>query len=242
MEKDKLAKYQYIAAEIRRRINDNVYPPKTMLPDQQSLAAEFGVSRMTVKKALDMLAHEGMIYKRSGLGTFVLGSVPFKFGDESPVTDFDGLTRMLGKRASTLVIDFDVIFPSESLMKRLGVHQDEPVYEIRRLRYKDGKPLILEHTFMSARLVPGVTRSVLKGSLYHYVHKVVPQKFGGAYRKIHADKADKFDMEYLGAKSDDPILEVEQIVWLTNGTTLEYSRSRNLYTEREYSVTEINDV
>lgn len=235
-----IAKYQFIADEIRRRIYNNVYPPKELIPDQNALADEFKVSRMTVKKALDILANEGLIYKRSGVGTFVLGSVPFRFSDESQVTEFDGLTKSLGtKHVKTKVIDFDLIFPDEELRRKLGIEADEPVYDIRRLRYKDDQPLILEHTYMSERLIPGVTREILKGSLYSYVHKVAKQKFGGAYRKIHADKASDYDIKYLEAEPTDPILEVEQIVWLNNGVTLEYSLSRNLYSTREYSATDI---
>ena len=43
------------------------------------------------------------------------------------------------------------------------------------------------------------------------------KKFGHAYRKIRAAKPDKYDIKYLDAKSDDPMLELEQIIWLTNG-------------------------
>ena len=65
-------------------------------------------------------------------------------------------------------------------------------------------------------------------------------KFGIAYRKIKAVKADDWDQKYLKAKKNDPILELEQIVWLNNGQPVEYSTSRNRYDERNYIVVETN--
>ena len=70
------AKYLKVARILQKRIEDGVYKPQTPLPDQKTLAEELHVSRLTVKKALDGLQRKGLVYKESGLGTFVLGPIP----------------------------------------------------------------------------------------------------------------------------------------------------------------------
>lgn len=235
-------KYKRVADEITQRINDGVYAPKTILPDQKSLAKEFGVSRLTVKKALDGLERAGLIYKQSGLGTVVLGTIPIKSEQDAVADCFTGLQKQLGKEnVTSKIIKFNVQFPDEELQKYLDIKANEPVYEIIRLRVYKGQPYVLEHTFMPIKLIPNLSEKILEDSIYTYIHKKLKLKFGGAYRKIKAVKADKYDIEYLEAKKDDPLLELEQIVWLNNGQTFEYSRSRNRYDTRNYVVLDTNN-
>ncbi|WP_332237268.1 GntR family transcriptional regulator [Sporolactobacillus sp. KGMB 08714] len=234
-------RYQFVADEIRRRIVTGKYPAKSLIPDQNTLAEEFHVSRMTVKKALDGLAREGFIYKQSGLGTYVLGIVPLQtISRDSPAGAIDGLTKQLGEdRVTSDIISFDVGFPNADIQKKLDLTVNRPVYDIIRLRRVENDPFILEHTYMPVELVPGLTENILKGSIYSYLHHSLNLKFGGAYRKIHASLATPFDMKYLEAGEHDPILEVEEIVWLNNGKNIEYSTARNRYDTRSYTVLDI---
>ncbi|MES5891194.1 GntR family transcriptional regulator [Lacticaseibacillus paracasei] len=237
-----MLKYQVISNEIRKRITTGQYQPKTMIPDQKQLAAEFGVSMITIKKALDGLAREGLIYKKSGLGTFVLGKIPLGDKYDSPANAFDGLSSQQGKgQISTEVIKFAPVFPSLVVAEKLDCTVSDTVYEIVRLRRLNGAPFILEHTFMPVRLVKNLTEDVIKKSIYQYMHKQLHLKFGGAYRKIHAAIATPYDIKYLGADKQTPMLEVEQVVWLENGDNVEYSKSRNLYNRRSYTVIDVND-
>ncbi|MFC6169830.1 GntR family transcriptional regulator [Loigolactobacillus jiayinensis] len=237
------AKYQAVADEIRKRILSKIYPTKTLIPDQNTLAKEFGVSRMTVKKALDGIAREGLIYKQSGLGTYVLGDISIKTANDSPADAFNGLTEQQGaERVTSDVIDFSVAFATKDLQAKLDIGANDPVYNILRLRRLEGEPFILEHTFMPVKLVPDLTLSILKSSIYDYIHHELKLKFGGAYRKIHASLPTELDIAHLNATATEPILEVEQIVWLTTGQNIEYSTSRNLFNKRSYTVLDINNI
>ncbi|WP_057828692.1 GntR family transcriptional regulator [Liquorilactobacillus cacaonum] len=236
------SKYLVIADEIKKRILEGVYPARELMPDQNSLAKEFQVSRMTVKKSLDRLASSGLIYKQSGLGTFVLGNIPIKAAGDTPANAFNGLTEQHGaEKIESKVISFEVKFPSVDIQKRLDVAKDSPVYEIIRLRIVEGDPLILEHTFMPVNLVPGLNEEILKSSIYEYLHHELKLKFGGAYRKIRACLPDEYDKKYLNASEHDPMLEFEEIVWLNNGKNIEYSTSRNRFDKRSYTVLDVND-
>ena len=81
-----MSKYEEIAGIIRTRISDGTYPIDSMLPIQSNLAKEFGVSRMTIKKAIEMLTIEGLVLSKQGNGTKVLNS---SFWDKERIRDFD---------------------------------------------------------------------------------------------------------------------------------------------------------
>ncbi len=237
----KKAKYLEVAEVIRKRIKDGTYQVKKPLPDQQTLAKELGVSRLTVKKALDGLERQGEVYKQSGLGTFVSEEIPIKSSIDSPANEFTGLRKEMGKnRVTSKVLHFSVEFPDEKLQKYLDLHKTEPVYHIVRFRLLENKPYVIEHTFMPVKLVPDLTDEILHKSVYDYIHHVLHLKFGHAYRRIRATRADdKYD-HYLNAGENDPIIELQQIIWLMNGQPIEYSFNRSRFDQRVYTVFENN--
>ena len=233
------AKYLAVVQTIVSRIKAGTYQPGDLLPNQQTLANELGVSRLTVKKALDGLERKGIIYKQSGLGTFVSSAIPIRSKIDSPANVFTGLMELMkADDIKSKIIKFSVGFPNKQIQKNLNLTSSEPVYNIIRLRLVDDNPLVIEHTYMPVNLVPNLNTDILHSSIYNYIHQKLKLKFGHAYRKIKATKSDEYDQKYLAAKKDDPMLELEQIVWLTNGKPIEYSISRNRYDQRDYTIIE----
>lgn len=234
-----MKKYQLIANTIKERIIKGIYPQQSFLPKQEELAEEFSVSKITVKSALDLLEREGFVYKESGLGTKVLSNLTLLGQHDSPVNSFAGLSAENGSdRVSSKIIKFEVAFPSADLCEKLNLDENDPVYEIIRLRLLDDEPLVIEHTYMPVSQVPALSKKILEGSIYSYLHKKLHIKFGGVFRWIKADLPDEYDRQYLGASETTPILEIEQIVWTNSGVNIEYSRSRNVYSNRSYIMVE----
>lgn len=236
-----LTKYEQIADIIRERIKKNEYPVHSQLPKQSLLAEEFSASRETIKKAIDLLTMEGLVYAQRGSGTVVLNR-PFSQKEASPATEYYGLTALMEKEERSVdsdIILFDVTFPNQHIQEKLHITATQAVYHIIRLRRVDNQPYILEHIYMPVHLVPHLTEDILKQSIYDYLKNELDLKFAGAYRMIQADKSDSFDQSYLNCEITDPILEVEQVVYLKNGQLLEYSRSRNRFDVRGYSVLDL---
>lgn len=121
---------------------------------------------------------------------------------------------------------------------QLNLDENDQVYEIICLRLLDDEPLVIEHTYMPVSQVPALSKKILEGSIYSYLHKKLHIKFGGVFRRIKADLPDEYDRQYLGASETTPILEIEQIVWTNSGVNIEYSRSRNVYSNRSYIMVE----
>ncbi|GGI65492.1 MULTISPECIES: GntR family transcriptional regulator [Enterococcus] len=234
-----MTKYEKIANILRKRIADGIYPPDSLLPNQIELVEEFQVSRVTIKKSINILAMEGLVYSQRGAGTRVLKRGVW--GSENySATEYDGLSQQMKDRNLTSqIITFEVKFPDDLIREKLLLDKHKPVYKIIRLRLLDGAPYVLEHTYMPTELVPDLNPSILEKSIYEYLHQQLGITFAGAYRKLKADKADQLDKTYLNCEASDPILEVEQIVYLKDGQPIEYSRSRNRYDQRSYSVLDV---
>ncbi len=238
-----MPKYEEIANIIRQRIKQGLYPANTLLPNQTDLVQEFDASRMTIKKAITILTMEGLVLSRRGAGTKVLDH-SFWNKSTAPADQYRGMSRDLadiGKTLSSKIITFEVTFPTPEIKERLMLADQQPVYKIIRLRIIDGVNSVLEHTYMPVSLVPGLTDDVLAQSIYTYLKENLHLTFAGAFRNIQADKADEYDQQYLDCAPTDPVLEVEQVVYLDNGQPIEYSRSRNRYNRRGYTFLDVKN-
>lgn len=241
-----MPKYEEIANILRDRIANGVYPVDSMLPIQSELSKEFGVSRMTIKKAVEILTIEGLIFSKQGNGTRVLNS---SFWDKEDskfcLNNYNGLSQDFkndDRKLTSQIIQFAVEFPEAEIAERLQVEVTTPVYKIIRLRLIDEKPYVLEHTYMPCDLVPGLDESILLQSIYAYLWDELNLKFAGSYRHITAEKPDEYDKMYLDCQNDDPLLQVEQVVYLENGRPIEYSRSRNRFDTRGYSLLDVKNI
>ncbi len=225
-----MPKYERISNEIRRRIKEGVYSLDAPIPDEISLAEEFGCSRMTVKRALDVLVSEGLLYRKRGHGTFIVKSAMLDGLVNVVSNETLGLTSLLkGRKVTSQIITFEVLFPSDEVAAHLCIDTNTPVYHLIRLRNVDGEPYVIERTYMPVHLIPGLNETVLHGSIYRYITHELGLTIAGSHRKIRADKPNELDRQYLQCAPDDPVLELEQVGFLNNGEPFEYSFSRHRY-------------
>ncbi|EUJ23970.1 GntR family transcriptional regulator [Listeria grandensis FSL F6-0971] len=223
-------KYSFIAEELKKRIFAKKYPLDKPIPDEMSLAKEFDCSRMTMKKALEVLVLEGLLYRKRGHGTFIIKSALDMDRLHIHSQEVNGFTKLLeGRDVESKIVDFQVTFPDVHVAERLNIDLETPVYDIVRARILDGEPYVLEHTCMPVALIPGVTQQVLEHSIYTHIREELNLKIASSYKQIRADKPNELDFQYLDCAQDDPVIEVEQTVYLNNGMAFEYSKSRHRY-------------
>src|SRR3954453_23146855 len=132
-------KYESISSEVRHRIKNREYPIDQPIPDEISLAKEFGCSRMTMKRALDLLVVEGLLYRKRGHGTFIVQSAINKSKvNVATNQSLLGLSNLLKEKSVTSkVIKFEVQFPTEDVAMHLAIDEKTPVYYLIRLRLVD---------------------------------------------------------------------------------------------------------
>lgn len=217
-------RYREIYSDIKKNILTNHYRAGKPLPTQESLSNKYDVSRLTLKKALNLLLDEGLIVSKQGSGTYVRNQ-PLSRNDELLPLDMPiGVTYShRDQKITSKVISFGARLPTEEERKNLSIKSNEPVYEIRRVRLVNGKRYSFEHTIMPTSIVP-LDEKVIEGSIYDFLgqHKIM---MTDARRIIYADGANKEIADALKVEEKSPILTIEQVAFDQNGVAFEYSHS-----------------
>ncbi|WP_027109151.1 GntR family transcriptional regulator [Lacticigenium naphthae] len=223
-------KYKRIAQTIRERIQEGFYPLKSALPDQMKLCKEFDASRITIKRALEILIEEGYLYSRQGSGTYVMKNAGSVNAFDSLADEYPGVTEQLaGKEVESEILKFVIRNPLAKEVEKLLVEVDDFIYDIKRVRYVNGESIVIEHTIMPVSVIPGINKEVLSHSIYGYIRNELNLSFGGITRRITAEKPDELDRKYLLCTKEDPVLQVEQVVHLKDGTPFEYSITKHRF-------------
>lgn len=219
-----MQKYTIIANDMRKKILEGVYKANDQLPFEKDLCTHYDTSKMTVKKALDILVSEGLIIKRRGAGTFV---------KDLSVEDMKSLlisSQMIGttayypdKKVTSQVLEFSIQPASQSIAEKLNISQDTFIYNIYRVRQIDGVPKVIERTYMPVDVIPGLRLEHVEESIYSYIIGDLGLKIHNAHRKISVRKATSEEENYLNIPSGDPVAITEQIGYLSTGVAFEYS-------------------
>ena len=237
-----MSKYKEVANEIRKRIKNGTYPIEERMPDQTTLAKEFQTSRVTIKKALDLLTVGGLVYTIQGSGTYIKQNALQLAESSIRIGQNVGLSAHVDEsmELENKTLKFDVRFPTEEECEQLLLKKEDPVYEIERLRILNNQPYSLEHSILPLTLVPGVTQEVLQQSMYDYIRNELGIVFGENRQTIRAAQPDELDKEYLNCTDDEPVLEVSKVMFTSNGTPLEYSKVRHRFDMVEMSFVNLN--
>jgi GntR family transcriptional regulator len=148
---DRQPKYLRIHAELRDRITSGQWPAGTSLPAQRDLAGEFGVSIMTLRQALQLLADDGLIAARHGSGTYVAARYEYDLGH---LRSFAADLAAQGAEIRTRLLAAEIITPADEVSARLG--DPGQVLRLRRLRLAGGHPLIMQTSYLPLPLADGL--------------------------------------------------------------------------------------
>lgn len=230
-----MLKYEAIANRLREEIQKGTYTPGQQLPLEKEMCATFDVSRITIKRAVDELVKQGLVVKRRGSGTFVKLMENNDVQEVSMANQFSGFSSTFpGHTITTKVLRFDIDHPTEQVADKLQIAVDDFVYQIERVRFLDGKPLVIEYTQMPIQLIPGIKMRVLENSIYHYIEDELGLKIQSAHRAIRADVPTEQEKQELHIKDNLPILEIAQVAFLDDGRPFEYSVARHRADESIY--------
>lgn len=141
-------RHEQISSWIRDQIEQKILGADDQLRSEKQLGQQFSVSRITVRRALQTLESEGLIYKRQGLGSFVQGS-RVRPGLVQ-LTDFVEEMTAAGLRAHSEVLLFEAEQPAKKVMRALGLTDGQKVVRLDRLRFGDGEPIAFDRTWLPA--------------------------------------------------------------------------------------------
>ncbi|MFU7515628.1 GntR family transcriptional regulator [Clostridium sp. HCS.1] len=219
-----MLKYVEISNDIRKKIIDGKYLPNERLPFEKEICDKYNSSKMTVKKALDILVAEGLLVKRRGSGTFVKDINPKERDNLIASTQFRGLSSFyVNHKIESNIIEYKVINADNNIAKKLLVTEEDFVYKIIRVRVVDGVSAVLEEMYMPIQIIPGLKKQHLSGSIYEYIERILNLKIKSAHRTITIKKSSEYEQKLLNIKKNEPLGIIEQVAYLDNGQAFEYS-------------------
>jgi GntR family transcriptional regulator len=218
-----------IFAQIRARLEDAIASGTLIshqrIPSERRLSEHFGVSRMTVRQALDAMTHDRLLYSRAGRGTFVSDRKVI----EQPLQHLTSFTQDIlarGMRPSSRVLDERIVYASFEMARLFGLAPTVELVRLTRLRLADDEPLAIETVHIPARYVPGLLdRDLAAESLYTVLNREYGLSLSGARQTIEAAAPTPEEMGLLAMDAPLPVLKISRLTVDANDRVVEYVRS-----------------
>ena len=217
--------YVQTKALLEHALEAGEWPPGTAIPAEVALAARFGVSQGTVRKAIGALAAENLLVRRQGKGTFVATHT------EEPASSFrflrirrnDGRPEYPGSR----LIDLRRGKAGAEVARALAIKQGDGIYILRRILDYASRPVILDEITLPAALFNGLTRarfSGYPGSMYGFFETEFGVRMLRAEERLYAVAADRAAAELLYVAAGSPLLAVDRISFTYGDRPVEVRR------------------
>lgn len=205
-------RYQQIADDLRNRIAEGVTGAGRLLPSEAGLSEEYGVSRVTVRRALEQLREAGMIDARQGLGWFV-ASEPVR----QPLTRLDTVEEQLaanGAKPERRILDFAFVDAPARVAEQLG---EDRVLEVCRINLADGRPFARVTVWCPESVGERLSRHDVES---HPFYDLLDVPIRGAEQTIGAAAAGPDDARLLEVPEGSPVLVCERVTRATDGAAV----------------------
>jgi GntR family transcriptional regulator len=194
----------------------------TAIPSERQLSADLGVSRLTLRAALDDLAREGYLVRRRGSGTYVQQP---KISQELTITSFSDDMRRRGMVPGSRTLSMTTISAGARLGRFLNVSPSEQIVVVKRLRLADGETMAIETLHIPAALVPGLTPNALAGSFYELLQDRYGVVIAGGTQAIEPTVTNEEESAALGVPLHSPAFLFERTSRDEAGRTVEFVQS-----------------
>jgi GntR family transcriptional regulator len=218
--------YRRLGDLLAARIRSGELATGARVPSERELATEQGISRMTARAAVDLLARRGLVERKERSGVFVA-----RPKIEQSLDTVAGLSDQLESRGvvpgaqvmQARTVESDELGDAE-VASRMWLSKGDRVHVVVRVRTGDGEPLVLEENYLPERLLPGLLGEDLTGGLY----ALMGERYGlfpaRSRQELEPTVLDPGAAAALGASPDAPALRVTRVAWDAQGRPIEFAR------------------
>jgi GntR family transcriptional regulator len=196
-------RYREIAEDLRSKIDAGAFAAGRLLPSEAELSHEYAASRVTIRKALEVLRAADLVDARQGFGWFVAGE-PVRQPLARLGTLEEQLAR-LGMTSERRIVDFAFVRAPARIKQALGV---DKVLRVARVNLADGEPFARVTVYCPEDLGAQLSRAQVAESSFY---DLLPVELGGAVQTIEAAAADATDADLLAIPEGSPVLRCERI-------------------------------
>ncbi|MGO9965281.1 MAG: GntR family transcriptional regulator [Acidimicrobiales bacterium] len=213
--------YEQLAELLRREIQQNKPPTGLFqLPSENELAALHGVSRPTIRHALDSLERQGYIYREKGRGSFAVTRRV-----EQELTHLVSTTEAMSQRGWTVasrVVSLNYLKAPASVAHALELGPNDYIYELCRVRTVGDAPLSVQTACLPAHLCPGFEENDLTSSLYRLLDTRYGLRLWSGSEILRARGATQDEARLLEIRKGTPVMSALRVTYTSTGTAVEY--------------------
>jgi GntR family transcriptional regulator len=212
-------------SEVRERVRDLIDQLSVgdSIPSERQLSQDLGVSRLTIRAALDDLAREGRLVRRRGAGTFV--SEP-KIAQELTMSSFTDDIRSRGMTPGSRTLELGIVQAGARLGRVLHVSPSEPVVVAKRLRLADRETMAIETLHVRESLIPGLSKDDLEnGSFYELLRNRYGIEIVGGQQTIEPTVTNEDESAALGVPLHSPAFLFERVTRSESDEIVEFVSS-----------------
>jgi len=215
--------YHQLKELVSEKIESGEWAPGHRLPTEAELSREFGVSRITVRHAMQLLQNQGMLERKQGRGTFVAQP---KVAHNLMAMYKDGLSvAQMGRHPQMELVSLELKQPAASVAARLNLPVSDQVYDMKRLLLGDGEPLMLIHSWLPADRFPGFPEHDMGARTMGAVLREYGITEAFQHKEVEVTILDEEEAELLQTFSGAPALLLTYVNYLPNGDPIEYRRT-----------------
>lgn len=211
--------YIQIANKLRKQINDGAIASGEALPSERDLCELTGASRVTIRKAVDQLIDEGLLFRKQGSGTFVSQRI------EVPGTYLSGFSddaKARGEAPGAIWLMKSYANPTSEEASILNVSTSTKVARFGRVRLSADEPLAIEHAIVVAEFLPPLDQ--VEDSLYAALAQMGNRPVKGR-QKVRASLATPTEAGLLSIRENSEVLRIERVTRRADGVIVEFTRS-----------------
>lgn len=224
-EEDGISLYKRIKVDVTRMLSSGDISPNDPLPTEKQLAARFGVSIGTVRRAMDDLVAEHIVVRQQGRGTFLAALSP-----ERMLNRFWPIFRQDGVRVIPIVqtLSFEESRADAEAAEALGLRKGDAIYRIINVLLMGGNPVILDEINLSKKMYFGMREEDLvarKTTMYGFYQSHFGINVFRVLDRLRGDVANQWSAERLGVEVNTPLLSVVRIAYAFGNRPVEFRKS-----------------
>ncbi len=219
---DAVPKYHQLAGILRKKIMEGDWPPQSPIPSERQLESLYSVSRPTIRQAIELLIHEGFLYREHGKGTFVMPQKLQKGLLELTSFSEDLLKR--GIKPGQQILEMSYEIAPEEVLRKLDLPVGTKALRIVRIRLGDDLPIGLQTSYVILRPDQVISRDELEevGSLYKILQEKLHIIPWAADETLEVTLATKEEADLLQVKVGAPLLINERVLWSQERKAVEF--------------------
>lgn len=218
-------KFREIFLDLEQKIVNQEYPPQSLLPSENQLIQIYGVSRETIRKALNLLKNSGYIQKKQGKGSIVLDMNRFDF-PISGLTSFKELQNAQHIPNETNVAELRKIAVSPKIHEITDWPVASEAWKLIRQRKIDNEVVILDRDYVNAQIIPEIPINKAQDSLFQYFENDLGLEVSYAQKEITVEPVNKEIRDLMDLTTEDQhVVIVRSLVYLEDTRCFQYSES-----------------